>query len=248
MRDALKKIGAEIQRPYPESAFAELTKAEWAVVHNALRDTGVSLDRVSASNMRHVGKIVAEAPERFREALTSEPEKVEPLMYVHGVGLATREYLFGPRPPESAGVSDQRCTCEHRDDERGLSGQWNPDCPQHREGEPAAESDMREALEVAEAWLHEDRHSARSTFKAMKGLRDIVSRLALTDALLEPTTEDGPGEPVSLTVLDEISRRATVVADLSKEGQTGIRIRSAIESLRDYLFRHPPTQPEPTDD
>lgn len=57
-------IGEEIQAPYPESAFREVTESEWAKVRDVLDGIGVSLDRVSASNMRHVGKVIAEAPER----------------------------------------------------------------------------------------------------------------------------------------------------------------------------------------
>lgn len=64
-REVVAAIGVEIQRPYPESAFEELTSGEWAVVRNALRAVEVSLDRVSASNMRHVGKVMAGGNERF---------------------------------------------------------------------------------------------------------------------------------------------------------------------------------------
>ena len=56
-RDGMLETLEEIKRwteSYPLTVFAELTDEEWQKVGEALMSIGVSLDRVSASNMRHV--------------------------------------------------------------------------------------------------------------------------------------------------------------------------------------------------
>lgn len=68
-REILRVIGEEIQRPYPESAFPEPPKEMMATAHMALKGVGLTLDAVSASMARHVGRVIAEAPERYMAAL-----------------------------------------------------------------------------------------------------------------------------------------------------------------------------------
>ena len=51
-------------RAYPLDVFPEIEKHEWPKIHNALKNVGVPIDRVSSSNMRHVLKGVQEIIDR----------------------------------------------------------------------------------------------------------------------------------------------------------------------------------------
>lgn len=51
--DALEKIQQWAQA-YPLKVFPEMTKADWDKAAAVLSAAGLSLDRISASNMRHV--------------------------------------------------------------------------------------------------------------------------------------------------------------------------------------------------
>ena len=52
-------------KAYPLKIFPEMTTAEWKIARQALNKVEISLDRISASNMRHVitrvGEILDEA-------------------------------------------------------------------------------------------------------------------------------------------------------------------------------------------
>jgi hypothetical protein len=64
MEDALHRI-TDWAKAYPLEAFPEPDKAYWAKAREVLEANGMTLDRISASNMRHVitqvGKIAESA-------------------------------------------------------------------------------------------------------------------------------------------------------------------------------------------
>ena len=57
---------------YPERAFRELSDAEFKQVRIRLAPTGISLDRVSASNMRHVAIRCAEIARAALQETTND--------------------------------------------------------------------------------------------------------------------------------------------------------------------------------
>ena len=67
--EALEKV-LQWAEAYPVSVFPEVPKEDWARIHEVLKAAGLSLDRVSASNMRHVITRVAEIA---RKGLPDQP-------------------------------------------------------------------------------------------------------------------------------------------------------------------------------
>ena len=45
---------------YPETAFKEPTKEDWKTAARVLKENGLTIDAISASNMRHVLKGIQE--------------------------------------------------------------------------------------------------------------------------------------------------------------------------------------------
>lgn len=75
---ALRRLGRALESPYPAGVFPELTQEEWRRARQALADVGLSLDRVSASHMRHVGSVVAGSGSRLVDALLGADEPALP--------------------------------------------------------------------------------------------------------------------------------------------------------------------------
>jgi hypothetical protein len=84
MDDALGRI-IQWSDAYPLEVFPELSREDWARVAEVLKAAGLSLDRVSASNMRHV---ITRVGDIARTAVTSSA----------GVGLTLTELLSKEGP------------------------------------------------------------------------------------------------------------------------------------------------------
>lgn len=54
MAEAYLTLIREMAQAYPLEVFPELSANEWSLAKDALAGAGISLDRVSASNMRHM--------------------------------------------------------------------------------------------------------------------------------------------------------------------------------------------------
>ena len=59
LREALHQI-KQWADAYPPNIFRPMKKEDWDKAHNLLTGSGVSLDRISGDNMRHVAKGVGE--------------------------------------------------------------------------------------------------------------------------------------------------------------------------------------------
>ena len=77
VRDLLMRIAkletgldklANWENAYPESVFPELSKKEWKEARKALAVMGLSLYRISASNMRHTSKAMSDVARKVLDA------------------------------------------------------------------------------------------------------------------------------------------------------------------------------------
>jgi hypothetical protein len=53
LNDVLQRIKSWCEA-YPIDIFPEVKKEQWPAIHEALKPLGIPLDRIAASNMRHV--------------------------------------------------------------------------------------------------------------------------------------------------------------------------------------------------
>jgi hypothetical protein len=77
MEEALHRIASWAQA-YPLEAFPEPSRVDWARARMVLEDSGLSLDRISASNMRHVITQVGKIADEGRAPLPPPPGEAKP--------------------------------------------------------------------------------------------------------------------------------------------------------------------------